>query len=106
MPQDDPELLLHHVRLLSQRLQHRVVSVVISPQSPTLQELYLSVTSLAGRLPDTVPRNTSLRAFFAIGLFDQQRRDPTNPGFTGPIPRSLLASKTLQYLVSSRKRHC
>jgi hypothetical protein len=69
-------------------------------QAPALEELYLSVTSLSGQLPDTVSRNSSLKAFFAIGLFDQQRRDSTNPGLTGPVPRSLLTSKALQYLVS------
>lgn len=69
-------------------------------QSPTLEELYLSVDNLFGRLPDTVPRNSSLKAFLAIGP-SEQRRGQTNPGFTGPIPRSLLASKALQYLVST-----
>lgn len=52
-------------------------------QSPTLQELYLSQTGLSGALPDTAPRNSSLTVFFAIGLSDQQRPDPTNAGFRG-----------------------
>jgi hypothetical protein len=45
--------------------------------------LYLSQTGLSGALPDVVPRNSSLKALFAIGLFDNQRRDPTNFGFRG-----------------------
>jgi len=61
------------------------LSLFAPSQSPTLQELYLSQTGLSGALPDSVPRNSSLQAFFAIGLTDQQRPDPTNPGFTGTV---------------------
>lgn len=62
---------------------HACLSVCL--QSPTLQELYLSQTGLSGRLPDVVPRNSSLKALFAIGLFDNQRPDPTNDGITGVL---------------------
>lgn len=69
-------------------------------QSPSLEELYLSLTNVSGHLPDTVLRNSSLKALFAIRHSDQ-RNDTRSAGFTGPIPRSLLASKALQYLVKA-----
>jgi hypothetical protein len=60
-----------------------LLSLTLPPQSPSLQELYLSKTGLSGLLPDVVPRNSSLKALYIIGPFDQERTDPTNPGVIG-----------------------
>jgi hypothetical protein len=57
------------------------VSLLFCPpplQDATLQELYLSQTSLSGALPDAVPPNSPLRLLYAINFIQPERT-----GFTG-----------------------
>jgi hypothetical protein len=55
-------------------------------QHPSLQELYLSQTNVGGPLPDALPRNSSLKLLFAIGLTGQQQASDA-PGLTGASSR-------------------
>lgn len=53
------------------------------PQTPSLEELYVTRTSLKGSLPDTVPRGSKLRVLYGWNTDIDTGKRWTNGGFTG-----------------------
>ncbi|KAI8474461.1 MAG: hypothetical protein J3K34DRAFT_132199 [Monoraphidium minutum] len=67
--------------------------------SPSLEELYLTRTRIAGPLPDTVPAASRLRVLYAWNVHPDSGKPWANGAFTGPLPASLANAAGLTDLV-------
>lgn len=70
------------------------------PQSPSLEELYMSRTTLTGELPDVIPAGSNLRVWYSINQ-DPETGESLGDGFSGPLPSTLSNAKGLAFLEMS-----
>ena len=85
---------------LSSRLTHitPAAALLYMPlQSTTLEELYMSRTTLSGELPDSFSPDSQLRVWYAINR-DPATGEIAGPGFTGTIPSSLSNAANLAFV--------
>jgi hypothetical protein len=66
-------------------------------QSTTLEELYMSRTTLTGELPDSFSPDSQLRVWYAINK-DPATGEIPGPGFSGTIPSSLSNAAHLAFV--------